>query len=239
MEKKGNNLKDEERIVKHFVVRKTGLLTKLLFLLLVVALIVGVTFYFTRKKYINRVKTVEVTKNVEKIVKRDVVISGETIKMAMKNIGKLSTAEYTFTHVEKVNSQKEIKGFKIPFTKNSFIYSYDGMITAGIDFTEIDIQKDDASKKISVILPEVKIHSSELDETSFKLYDESNNIFNPIKVSDVADSFKHLKETEEEKAINKGLIERAKKNAISMVENFMHGSYNVTDYSITVKFKNE
>lgn len=237
MEKKGNNLKDEERIVKHFVVRKTGLLTKLLFLLLVVALIVGVTFYFTRKSYVNRVKTVEVTKNVEKIINREVVISGETIKMAMRNIGKLTTAEYTFTHVEKVDSQKEINGFKIPFTKNSFIYSYDGVVTAGIDFTKIDIKKEDSKKKISVILPKVEIHSSDLDEKSFMLYDQDNNIFNPITVEDVADSFKHLKETEEEKAIEKGLLKKAEKNAVTLIENFMHGSYNVKEYEITVEFE--
>lgn len=237
MEKKGNNLKDEERIVKHFVVRKTGLLTKLLFLLLVVALIVGVTFYFTRKSYVNRVKTVEVTKNVEKIINREVVISGETIKMAMRNIGKLTTAEYTFTHVEKVDSQKEINGFKIPFTKNSFIYSYDGVVTAGIDFTKIDIKKEDSKKKISVILPKVEIHSSDLDEKSFMLYDQDNNIFNPITVEDVADSFKHLKETEEEKAIEKGLLKKAEKNAVTLIENFMHGSYNVKEYEIMVEFE--
>ena len=107
----------------------------------------------------------------------------------MENIGKLCTAEYSYTHVERADNSREIIGFKIPFTTATYIYSYDGTIMAGIDFTKIQIDKNDSEKLITVMLPDVEIISSDVDQSSFALYDEKNNIFNPISVSDVAESF--------------------------------------------------
>ena len=210
--------------------------------ILIVALICCGIFFGTKFYYSRQVKTIEVVKEitneveVEKIIEKEVEISGETIRSGMANIGKLCTAEYYFTHIERVDSSKEFNGYTIPFTTATFIYSYDGTIMAGIDFTQIQVDKNDTAKKITVTLPEVEIISSDVDPDSFMLYDEKNNIFNPISVTDVADSFASLISTEEQKAIDKGLLDNARANAIMLVENFMRGSYNVGDYNIEVKF---
>lgn len=216
-------------------------------------LVSGGSVYATTKYFEAHPKTVEVLKEVEKpvekivekpvekvvekIVEKEVVISGKTIEAGLNNIGKLSTSEYYYTHVATYDSSKEIKGFKIPFTTSKFIYSYDGTICAGIDFTQIDVQKDDTNKKITVTLPAVEIISSEVEQDSFKLYDDKNSIFNPYDVTDFAVSFAELKTSEEKKAIENGLFSHAKENAKSIVENFMKGSYNVGDYEIEVKFE--
>lgn len=214
------------------------ILSKAIFFLVVVLLCCGI-FFGTKFYYSKQVKTVEVVKEVpvETIIEKDIQISGETIRDSMANIGKLCTAEYSYTHVEHVDSSREIKGFKVPFTTSSFIYSYDGIVMAGIDFTKIQINKNDIEKIITVTLPDVEIISSDVDQNSFQLYDEKNNIFNPISVTDVADSFTDLKNSEEKKAIEKGLFDRARASAILLVENFMHGSYDVEDYEIEVLFE--
>lgn len=192
-------------------------------------------FYFARENQTNEVvKEVVVEKEV--VIEKEVEISGETIRSNMVNIGKLCTAEYSFTHVERVDSSREIKGFKIPFTTATFIYSYDGTITAGIDFTKIQIDKNDINKEITIVLPEADVISSDVDQDSFKLYDEKNNIFNPISVTEITDSFSDLKESEEKKAIEEGLLDKAKENAKVLVENFIRGSYNIEDYDIEVLF---
>lgn len=214
------------------------ILNTIIIFIVVIFLCCGV-FFGTKYYYSKQVKTIEVVKEVpvEKIIEKDIEISGETIRSSMANIGKLCTAEYSYTHVEHVDSSREIKGFKIPFTTSRFIYSYDGTVMAGIDFTKIQIDKDDMEKTITVTLPDVEVISSDVDQDSFQLYDEKNNIFNPISVTDVADSFTDLKNSEEKKAIEKGLFDRARANAILLVENFMHGSYDVEDYEIEVLFE--
>lgn len=199
-----------------------------------VAFLVAKDHYDKKDKVVERIREVEVP--IEVIVEKEIVISGDTIRSSMVNIGKLCTAEYNFTHVERFDSAREINGFKIPFTTATFIYSYDGTITAGIDFTKIQIDKNDNKKQITVILPEADIISSDVDQDSFKLYDEKNNIFNPITVTDVADSFSDLKTSEEQKAVEEGLLVKAKENAKVLVENFIRGSYNVGDYDIQVRF---
>lgn len=204
--------------------------------LVIVLLCCGV-FFGTKYYYSRHAKTIEVVKEVpvEKIIEKEVQISGETIRYSMANIGKLCTAEYSYTHVERVNSSREIIGFKIPFTSATFIYSYDGTIMAGIDFAKILINKNDIEKIITVTLPDVEIISSDVDQDSFTLYDEKNNIFNPISVTDVTDSFSNLKNEEEKKAIEKGLLDKARANAVVLVENFMRGSYDIGDYKIEVQ----
>lgn len=154
----------------------------------------------------------------------------------MANIGKLCTAEYRYTHVERVDSSRELKGYKIPFTTTSFIYSYDGAIMVGIDFTKIKIDKNDRTKVIAVTLPEVELISSEVDQDSFELYDEKNNIFNPITVTDVVDSFADLKNSEEDKAKKEGLFDKARENAATLVESFMRSSYDIGGYVVKVSF---
>lgn len=211
---------------------------KIIIFLFIVVFACGWVFFVTKNYYSRQVKTIEVMKEVEveKVIEKEVEISGEAIRSGMANIGKLCTAEYSYTHVERVDSTREIKGFEIPFTTATFIYSYDGIIMAGIDFTQIQIDKNDSEKTITVMLPDVEIISSDVDQDSFKLYDEKNNIFNPISVADVAGSFADLKNSEEQRAIAEGLLDRARSNAVILVENFMHGSYDVGDYKIDVLF---
>ena len=76
----------------------------------------------------------------EKIIEKEVEITSVTIRDGLRDIGKLCTAEYYFTHVTTFDSQKQINGFIIPLTKSSFVYSYDGTIYAGIDFTKITVE---------------------------------------------------------------------------------------------------
>lgn len=208
-------------------------------MIIMIALLCCSVFLGTKYYYSKQVETVEVIREipVETVIEKEVQISGETIRFNMANIGKLCTAEYNYTHVEQVDSSREIKGFKIPFTSSKFIYSYDGTIMAGIDFTKIQIDKKDEEKIITVTLPNAEIISSDVAQDSFKLYDEKNNLFNPISVTDVADSFADLKNSEEKKAIENGLLDKARESAVILVENFMRGSYDVGDYEIKVLFE--
>ncbi|MBO7333354.1 MAG: DUF4230 domain-containing protein, partial [Lachnospiraceae bacterium] len=77
-----------------------------------------------------------------------------------------------------------------------------------------------------------KIHSSSIDPDSFKLYDSKNSIFNPVSVTNVTDSFAALLKDEEAKAIEKGILDKAQKNAEDMVENFVEGV--LPDYKVII-----
>lgn len=156
-----------------------------------------------------------------------------TIEYGLHDIGELATESYNFTKVETYESSKQMSGITIPFTKSKFIYSYNGVIKAGIEFGDIVLDFNTEEKVVTVKLPKVKILSSELDYDSFKLYDEKNSIFNPISVEVVNESNNNLLTTAEKEAVRGGLFERAEENAKRIITNFIKGY--LEDY--TVKFE--
>ena len=160
-------------------------------LMIAVALVCGIRSYTTYKNELlekekeqESVQKAEPTESTEKkVFLKDITLTGETIQSGLRDIGKLCTAEYYFTHVETFESQIDLFGLKIPGTKSSYVYSYDGKILAGVDFTKITVDKDDRSKTILISFPEAEIISTEIDQDSFTLYGEKKGLFNPFEVS--------------------------------------------------------
>ncbi len=203
-----------------------------LFKAFILILLCVITFFITRYLYVP--KEQKIKKNNSAIGKT-IELSGETIRSNIANIGKLATAEYTYTHVEHLDSSRTIGNFKIPLTNASYIFSYDGTIIAGVDFTQTNVDKNDANKTITITLPEVEIISSDVDQDSFQLYDEKKNIFNPTDITDYAESFADLKTSEEQKAIDKGLLDNAKANACTIINSYM-ASLNIPNYTTNITF---
>lgn len=120
-------------------------------------------------------------------------------------------------------------------TNSRFIYSYDGVVKAGIDFAGIGVEKDDENRRIAISLPKARVLSSELDENSFQLYDEKNSIFNRCSVSDVNITNRELKRAAEEKTIAKGLLDRADDNAKLLIKGLLQSTYDVSGYTIQIE----
>ncbi|MCR4792192.1 MAG: DUF4230 domain-containing protein [Lachnospiraceae bacterium] len=164
-------------------------------------------------------------------------VSGESISSGFMDIGILNTEEYYFTHVEKYENARELFGHEIPFTESSFIFIYDGCISAGMDFSEIIVDVNDRKKTITLTLPDVYITSFEIDTNSFQLLDEDNSLLNPLSVESLADSISEMEEAEKEKAIEKGILNRAQENAELLVRNFMNGLYEDSGYTLVIQHK--
>ncbi len=204
-------------------------------------------FFCTRSYYAARLAEAEeepqkaehppvTVKNDEgKWLQKEIVLSGETIASGLKEIGKLCTAEYYFTHVETFESAVDLWGFTIPGTKASYVYSYDGRILAGVDFTKVTVEVEGDVKRIIVTLPSVELITSEIDEDSFTLYGEKKSLFNPFEVQDFALSLQDMIRAEERKAKDDGLMERAAENAETILRNFLAGSLGVEGYSVDVR----
>ena len=84
-------------------------------------------------------------------------ISGETIRSGMTDIGELATEEYWFTQVQTYDSSKSAQifdlSFDLPLTRNKFVYSYDGVIKAGVDFAAASVEVDNALRRVKRELP--------------------------------------------------------------------------------------
>ena len=210
--------------------------------LILLAVIIGVTWMARQETATDpkgkneRESAASASTGEGKIFLKDITLSRETIQSGLREIGKLCTAEYDFTHVETFESQKDLFGLKIPGTKASYVYSYDGTIMAGVDFTRISVEKDDAKMRITIHFPKVEIISSEIDMDSFTLYGEKKSIFNPFEVEDFALTQSDMIRMELEKAVEDGILDRAAENAEQILINFLTGTFDLDRYEIRVTF---
>ena len=174
-----------------------------------------------------------VTKEVERFVEVEKTITSDIIQDGLRDLGVLITQEYYFTEVSTFSDVKKIfKSIELKFTESGYIVSYDGTITAGIDFSKAAVIKDVDAKKISVYLPKAEIQSVVLDKSSFKVYSEKTGLGNPLSVEDFNSSLIELEETAKAKAMERGILENADKNARSLVLNFISGLVDLTEYTL-------
>ena len=158
--------------------------------------------------------------------------SGKTTSLGLKDIGELATQAGYYTNVEVIEGSRELWGWQVPLTQSKYIFSYDGIIKAGLDFAEIDVDVNESTKTIKVILPEMKVISNEIDGDSLQVYNESMSIFTPLTLESVNAAQEDLRVKAEESAIENGLLENARMNAETLLKGFLAGSYDLTQYTL-------
>ena len=170
----------------------------------------------------------------EKIVEVEKKITSEFIQDGLNNMGFLISQEYYFTEVVEYSSIKTLLKINIPFTQSGYLISYDGIVEAGIDMTQAKVKKDDDQRTITITLPQPVIKSVSIDFDSFQVYSEKESIFNPITVEDYNNSLKELEATAREKAVERGVLEQAEKNARVVISGFISGLVDLgNDYHLS------
>ena len=163
--------------------------------------------------------------------KRFVSSESKTIKIGFENIGELATQSAYCTEINTTDDSRKMFGVKIPFTQSKYIYSYEVVIKAGFDFGEIEWTVKDTT--IEIKLPAAKILSSEIDMNSFKIYQESESIFNQITMTETNEANQNLQHTAEENAIANGLLKNARSNAETILTSFFGNEYDLKVYKIS------
>lgn len=196
--------------------------TKLLLVILVLALIGGAAFsafcYGLRQG-----------QEPEPVVTEDLL--GEQLR----SIQELGTVAYHYTNMGRFENHVDFYGWKVPFTTKSFLVSYDGTIKAGVDLSEVTVLVKEDDKSVSVTLPAGKILSHEIPEDSIQVFDESSNIFNAITIEDYTGFTAEQKALLEQRAIENGLLTEAEERARTAVEAFLALAPGMEAYTLTIQ----
>ncbi len=157
-----------------------------------------------------------------------------TLDFGLKDIGELSTQAGYYTNVNTItNPNRTIIGVEIPFTSSKALFTYQGVIKAGLDFSQIQVRTDPEKKTVFLAMPEVRILSNEIDLDSLRIYDESNSIFNKIRIENMNQSLITMKQKAQDQAIANGILEAAKENAASMIRSLLAGFSEIEGYTCT------
>ncbi|RUQ14597.1 DUF4230 domain-containing protein [Corynebacterium genitalium] len=144
---------------------------------------------------------------------REGEVTSTTIGASLGDIAQLSVEEYVFSDVGKFDQEGlEVLGVRVPFTGRNFLVTYDGRVTAGIkDASLIDVHL--ADNAIEISLPNVEVLESHIDADSVKVYDQTMNPINQLRVEDVTGFIADREADAREKAIASGLLDRAGQHA--------------------------
>lgn len=151
----------------------------------------------------------------------------KTTKIGFEDINELDTQAAYCTVVDVIDDPRKIFGIEVPLTKSKCIYSYDVVIKAGLNFSDIKWEEKENKSKITVTMPKVFVTDSYIDEKSGKVYLEDESIFSPITFEEGVKARQELVDTALNDAVANGLLENAQKNAESILISFFrqHDEY--------------
>lgn len=201
-------------------------LWKILPAILVVILVV-ICVGLMRSRSIKAQENKELLQKIEEMENKKVEV--EAIREEVKQISKYSTYEFSYTSVMCHSDQSDFKGFKIPLTDNKLIATIEGKMNIGIDGEKITFSEiSDAQGK--VIRVELKVpHSEILDnytiQDTLKIYDEKNNIFNPVKVEDYNELVIKAEADEREKVLGSDILQKADDTIKYLLISFFRTAY--------------
>ena len=127
-----------------------------------------------------------------------VVITEEQVRTFIEPAAELVTQNYRYTSADTYKKYLDIDGWAVPFTTDQTVFTYDGVIKAGIDFKAIGIKVDNDAQVITVELPEPYIISHEIDENSFQVYDVKNSVFTETAIDEYTSLIAELKQKRED-----------------------------------------
>lgn len=139
-------------------------------------------------------------------------IDTTVLKNAILGSKDLVTTYNIYSGIGKFEDNHKIQSWDVPFTSKHLLYTFQGKVLLGLDGDQISVNIKDGSI-IEVSCPPISILSNEIDPASIEVYDESTNIFNPIRAEDVYSSLIEQKTEYEKKMMTNGVLESARDNA--------------------------
>lgn len=166
-------------------------------------------------------------------------ISSSMTRLRLEDLGEFATQAGYFTTVQTISDSVKWFGKTVPFTTSKYIFSYNGTVKAGLDFSNVGIDVNPLTATITVSAPAVEILSTEVDEDSLVIYDESRNIFTPLTLNDVKLSRTAMIDEIKTQAVNNNLLENARVNAEVWIRLFLQTAYDPNEYAVEFKWRKE
>lgn len=165
--------------------------------------------------------------------KEEVHYDSTVIMNKIAHIQELATVKYNYTGVIGYKDALKIFKMNVPLTEKYFLLKYNGYLKAGVDFSRIEVTLHD--EKVHVSMPRAQIFDIVIDENSITVYNESENAFNPIKISDYNRAMSQEKETMRQDAIRQGVLRDANRQAELILKSFLQEmGFNEVDITLEI-----
>lgn len=123
-------------------------------------------------------------------------------------IQELALVRYNYTGVISYKDYKKFLNVNVPLTDKYFLLKYSGYVKSGVDFSRIKVTVE-SDTAVFVSIPKPRILDTVIDEKSVEVFDESENAFNPIKISDYNEALSREKNVMIRDAVSQGIYLQA------------------------------
>jgi len=160
-------------------------------------------------------------------------ISVHTTVREVLPIGEFASLAYHYTSVVKDINARDIKGWTIPFTTRKYLFTFDGKIKLGIDGRQIHVeelvQEEGGMPVVRILLPPIKILSHEVLDDSIEIFEQSQTIFNEIKIADAFNVTADRKREMEEKVMASTVIKDAEASTVQQLGSLINSLPGIKD----------
>ena len=222
----------------------------LIFLLVVVLIAVGafggiyINDNFFPSEEVIVIPTPEVTPEsiLSEVIQEKQTVSMDEVRKILEPASELITAKYYYTEASTYENYKEFKKIfekhKIPFTTDKTVFTYDGVISVGIDLSKVEISIDENKNTIHVILPPLEKKHNEIDHNSFQVPYSSDSPFTKTDMKDYTDLLDTLSNEKAEEVMNNTeFINFAKSSTETVLEAFLKTSSLTNEYELEFSWK--
>lgn len=218
--------------------RRIGLRILLTLLLLLIVLCVGFFGHIYYEKHPNAALPPAIQKLLEQV--SDIIplpgggfVSVSHVEEILEPASELITTRYYYTDADIFEDYKQLLGRRLPFTTNKTVFTYEGSVGLGFDFSEITVAVDSDQRVITLTLPDVQIVSNEIDADSFRYFDVSNSVFNQTEMGDITQLIAVLKDKTAERVMKDAdLLAQAESNAEQVLLGFLRASDLLQAYTV-------
>lgn len=164
-------------------------------------------------------------------------ITVDELQSVLNPASELITSKYYYTNAASFDNvlmwiHSDIPN---PFTHSKGYIIYDGVVSVGIDVSELKYDIDNENKRIVITLPVEKVLAHEIDNSSLKS-DTQESIFNNLDAEFYAQLIDGLQKGTEEKVMkNSGYLKEVRRNTELVLRNFLSASELTKDYTIQFK----
>ena len=178
---------------------------------IIVVSILGVIVILAQKNGASSAKITELERKIIEMESRQVEV--DAIKEEVREVSKYTAYEFDYTSIVHFSNTKTFQGVNIPLTGNKFIATIDGKMNIGIDADVVDITEtknsDGKVTKIVLTVPHSEIQDNYTMQDTLEIYDETNNIFNPVKITDYQELIVETEKKEEKKVQEGDILQQA------------------------------
>lgn len=193
-------------------------------IVLVLIIICGVSI---RSGIIKSYENKELKEKIEEMERKR--MAADSIREEVKKISRYTAYEFNYTQVIMFSDQNEFKGIKIPLTGNQFIATIDGKMNIGIDGEKVEFEEAPDSEgevaRVKLLVPHSEILDNYTIQESLEIYDETSNIFNPVKVSDYSELLVEAENKQEKKVREGDVLQKSDEAVKNLLISYFEALY--------------